>query len=463
MKLSTIQNTLKEIGREPTRSLGQNFLHDQNLAEWIVAQLGIKTGDAWVELGPGLGALTEFAVGRSARGLVIEKDGKLADFLRGRYPALEVVHGDALDFEVRDLFSRGPIKVLGNLPYYVSSQILFQFTDEPSPVSALIFTLQKELAERLSAEPRTKEYGALTLLIGRRWKVKYLRTLPGSVFVPAPKVESAVVLLTPRAPAEVPPCDGERFRTLVRQGFSQRRKQLRKMLAGYALDWPALCAHLAVEETTRAEELSLAQWVALTNFVAGTPEVASSPATAAQDLHGEIFDVVNEADVAIGQLSRYEVHRQKLRHRAVHIFVFNRAGELFLQKRSQWKDVHPQRWDSSAAGHLNAGQTYDETAPRELMEELGIDAPCDLVGQLSARSETGWEFVHLYRAEHEGPFALNPAEIETGGFFSFAQLSAWIAARPQDFAPGFVECWRLYAELPNQAVSSPPNDDARRG
>src|SRR5260221_10223743 len=164
MKLSTIQSSFAAIGMQPTKSLGQNFLHDQNLAEWIVAQLHLQPDEPWVELGPGLGALTEFALRRSANGLVIEKDGRLAAFLRERFPGLEVVHGDASDFDVRELFARGPVKVLGNLPYYVSSQILFAFTTEPSPVSALIFTLQKELAERLSAVPWTKEYGGLPTL-----------------------------------------------------------------------------------------------------------------------------------------------------------------------------------------------------------------------------------------------------------------------------------------------------------
>ncbi|HEX8310047.1 MAG TPA: 16S rRNA (adenine(1518)-N(6)/adenine(1519)-N(6))-dimethyltransferase RsmA [Chthoniobacteraceae bacterium] len=456
MKLSTIQQTLKEIGREPTRSLGQNFLHDQNLADWIVAQLAIKPGEAWVELGPGLGALTEYALQRSTNGLVIEKDGKLADFLRGRFLDLDVVHGDASEFDVRELFTRGPVKVLGNLPYYVSSQILFQFTADPSPVRSLVFTLQKELAERLSAGPRTKAYGALTLLIGRRWQVKYLRTLPGSVFMPAPSIDSAVVLLTPRSRAELPECDGERFRSLVKQGFAQRRKQLRKNLASYGVDWPALCTHLGVEETTRAEELSLEQWIALTNFVSGVDSTSDS-ASAAQDVHGEMFDVVNESDEVTGQLSRHEVHRQKLRHRAVHIFVFNAAGELFLQKRSQWKDVHPLRWDSSAAGHVNTGQDYDETAPRELLEELGVSAPCELVGRITARPETGWEFVQLYRAEHAGPFSLHPAEIESGSFFHLEQIARWTEARPQDFATGFLECWKLFRDShPAQAGAPVP-------
>ncbi len=430
---------------QPSKSMGQNFLHDQNLADWIVAQLNLKPGEAWMELGPGLGSLTEFALQRSTNGLVLEKDGRLAGFLRERFPDLEVIHGDAIDFDVRDLFARGPVKVLGNLPYYVSSQILFGFTAEPSPVSALIFTLQREMAERLSAGPRTKEYGALTLLVGRRWRVKYLRTLPGSVFVPAPKVESGIVMLTPRDPAELPACDGVRFTTLVKQGFSQRRKQLRKMLASYQLDWPALCAHLGVEETTRAEELSLAQWIALTNFVTGaTP---ADPATA-QDVHGEIFDVVDEHDRVTGQKSRFEVHRQKLLHRAIHVFVFNQAGELFLQRRSKWKDTHPLRWDSSAAGHVNAGQTYDETAAREIEEELGVSAEVESHWIIAPGVATGWEHVRLYRAQHDGPFHLNLAELDGGGFFTPGQIDRWTAARPEDFATGFLECWRVFRGAP---------------
>src|SRR5271169_6224140 len=125
MKLSTITASLAQLGMQPTRSLGQNFLHDQNLADWIVAQLALKPGEAWVELGPGLGALTEFALARSTNGLVVENDGRMAGFLQERFPGLEIVHGDATEFDVRELFARGPVKVLGNLPYYVSSQILF--------------------------------------------------------------------------------------------------------------------------------------------------------------------------------------------------------------------------------------------------------------------------------------------------------------------------------------------------
>jgi 16S rRNA (adenine1518-N6/adenine1519-N6)-dimethyltransferase len=435
MKLSTIQSTLAEHGLQPTRSLGQNFLHDQNLADWIVNQLALRPDEPWIEIGPGLGALTEYAVQRSPHGTLIEKDDRLIDYLRAKFPQLRVLHANAAEVDVRDFFPQGPVKVLGNLPYYVSSQILFNFTADPSPVSGLVLTLQRELAERLAAAPGTAEYGGPTVLIGRRWQVKYARTLSPKVFWPVPGVESAVVTLTPRDPRELPACDALRFERLVKLGFSQRRKQLRKLLAAEIPDWPAATARLGVSETARAEELSLEQWARL-----ASGEGARPIESLAQDVHGEMFDVVDEADRPLRIASRAEVHAKDLLHRAVHIFVFNRAGELFLQLRSRWKDRHPLVWDSSAAGHVNAGQEYAATAERELEEELGVQVPVEEIASIPACLETGWEFVRLYRARHEGPFQLPPAEIETGGWFTPAQIRSWTAARPQDFAPGFRKC-----------------------
>jgi len=446
MNRSTILSTLADLDTRPTRSLGQNFLHDEDAASFIVQQLQLKPDEYLIEVGPGLGALSEYALEQCGSATLIEKDGRLAGFLKTKFvgkPSVQIIHGDALDFDTRLLFEHGPAKVLGNLPYYVSSQVLFQFTAEPSPVGRLVFTLQKEMAERLSAEPSTKEYGALTLIIGRRWRVQYARTLPGSVFIPAPDIESAVVVLTPRDPTELPECDGRLFNQLVKEGFSQRRKMLRKMLATHRLDWPALSAAIGAPETVRGEALSLRQWVDLTRFVenARNPAALTAPA---QDVHGEQFDVVDEGNLVIGQLSRHEVHRQRLRHRAVHIFVFNRRGELFVQKRSRWKDVNPGRWDSSAAGHVNAGQGYDETAARELQEELGVSAPLELIGELPSSKATGHEFVRIYKAQHEGPFVWPRAEIESGSFFPIDLLERWMAARPQDFAQSFMACFQLW-------------------
>ena len=133
-----------------------------------------------------------------------------------------------------------------------------------------------------------------------------------------------------------------------------------------------------------------------------------------------------------------------MRHRAVHIFIFNGLGELFLQKRSRWKDRHPRLWDSSAAGHVDAGEEYDAAANRELQEELGISAELKRVAKLGATEQTGQEFIWLYQGRHEGPFRLPAAEIEHGEFFPTDIVSAWLKARPADFAPGFVECWALF-------------------
>ena len=443
MKLSELQETLHQIGASPTKSLGQNFLHDQNLAEWTVAQLGIQPEDSWVEIGPGLGSLTVFAKELSSRGILIEKDDRLISHLRDRFADLSVIHGDACRFDLRELFPFGPCKVFGNLPYYVSSQILFNFTADASPVTGMVFTLQRELAERLAAAPGSKAYGAPTVLIGRRWKVRLLRVLPPHVFLPVPKVDSAIVSLTPRAPGELPDCDGARFRELVKLGFSQRRKQLGNLLNPALADWRDAADAIGVPQTARAEALSIEQWCRLS---AWPPHNSGSPE--GQDVHGEIFDIVNEDDEVIGQKSRHETHSQNLNHRAVHVLIFNRQGELFLQRRSRWKDVAPLKWDSSAAGHVATGRNYDETAAREVAEELGVSTPLTFRGKLRPSPSTGNEFVAWYSGVHDGPFLLPPSEIECGEWFHPTLLERWIAARPGDFASGFLECWRAWRNAP---------------
>jgi isopentenyl-diphosphate delta-isomerase type 1 len=158
----------------------------------------------------------------------------------------------------------------------------------------------------------------------------------------------------------------------------------------------------------------------------------------------EIFDVVNERDEVIGKSSRAEVHRQGLRHRAVHVLIYNSKGEIFLQKRSMKKDNFPGTWDSSAAGHLDCGESYDACALREVKEELGIELPSvpDRILRVDACAETGEEFVWVYRTRHEGPFQLHPEEIETGGWFAPERVTEWIRAKREDFAPSLICIWR---------------------
>lgn len=160
----------------------------------------------------------------------------------------------------------------------------------------------------------------------------------------------------------------------------------------------------------------------------------------------EIFDIVNAHDEVIGQAPRKEVHARGLWHRAVHVLVFNARGELFLQKRSQLKDTAKGKWDSSSSGHVDSGEAYDHTAVRELQEEIGltVQTPPQRLFKLSPCPETGWEFCWIYRCESEGPFTLNPQEIETGGWFTPARITEWIKTSPQDFASCFVLLWQRY-------------------
>ena len=437
MKLSEIERTLREIRVSPVKTLGQNFLHDQNLARAIIQAAGIVAGDFVVEIGPGLGALTEFALEAGAEVLAIEKDARLANFLRERFVGrpLEVVHGDALDFDLRPLFARRAVKLIGNLPYYVASQLLLKFTDEPNPIHLWLFMLQKEMGQRIAARSGTGAYGSLSLFIQLRYRVEYLRAVPPTVFLPEPEVDSALVRLTPRARGELPACDTRSFAKLVRSGFSQRRKQLAKLLRPEVPDWEAAAAACGFNAKARAEELTLGQWIALANHVRAARLQANAPSAE------ERFSIVDQTDAVIGAAPRSVVHANNSRHRAVHILLFNRAGELFLQKRSPWKDRCPSVWDSSAAGHVDAGEEYDEAARRELREELGVDAELHRVAKLDATERTGEEFIWVYRGEHDGPFTLAPDEIELGAFFAPEIVAEWISARPEDFAPGFLESW----------------------
>ena len=158
----------------------------------------------------------------------------------------------------------------------------------------------------------------------------------------------------------------------------------------------------------------------------------------------EIFDVVNKRDEVIGQQPRSEVHRLGLMHRAVHVLVFNARGRVFLQKRSMTKDRQPGLWDSSASGHVEAGEEYDACAVRELDEEIGLRlfAAPERLFKLAACAETDQEHVWVYRCEAEGPFRLHPEEIERGGWFAPAEVTRWMAERAGDFAGALLLIWQ---------------------
>jgi 16S rRNA (adenine1518-N6/adenine1519-N6)-dimethyltransferase len=163
----------------------------------------------------------------------------------------------------------------------------------------------------------------------------------------------------------------------------------------------------------------------------------------------EQFPVVDENDEVQGYAARAEVHGNNLRHRAVHILIFNQLGDVYLQQRSRWKDRHPLKWDSSAAGHVTGGENYDETAQRELKEELDVDVPLERIFRLTASSRTDHEFIWGYRGLVSGDPSPNKCEIKRGVFFAPTVIDDWTSARPDDFAPAFLECWKAYQRKMN--------------
>jgi isopentenyldiphosphate isomerase len=249
------------------------------------------------------------------------------------------------------------------------------------------------------------------------------------------------------------------FVRVVKRAFSQRRKMMKNLLRA---EWLTESVERAMKEVglhpqLRAEAVSLTQFVALTEqlaalagsagvFTGTTMKNPRSPAgTPAHPVHPseEIFDVVNAQDEVIGAASRAEVHARGLVHRAVHVLVFNQRGEVFIQKRSMTKDKSPGLWDSSASGHLERGEDYDTCALRELREEIGLTPPLppQRLFKLGACQETDQEHVWVYRCQSEGPFTLNPAEIERGEWVAPAVLTLRIAERPGDFASAFRFLW----------------------
>lgn len=443
MTRSELKELLRERGIHPNRKLGQCFLVDENVSRWIVDRVEPESSDCVVEVGPGAGALTRHLAGKARRLILVEKDAKLAAYQAETFAddprPVEVVHGDAVDYDVRPLFPEGPVKLIGNLPYSVGNEILRRFLSPPTPVTRAVVMVQREVARRVCAREGAKDFGILSLMIQERWCPTLVKTVGPQLFHPRPEVDSSILVLEPRPADELMPHSPQVFESVVRRGFSQRRKQLRKNLAVESERWEPIAAELGLSPSVRAEEVSLAGWVALSNLL------EPHPAGRHAQRGDERFDVVDQNDEVVGESTRAEVHARGLRHRAVHVLVFNPAGEVYLQKRSLLKDTHGGKWDSSSSGHLDAGESYLDAANRELEEELLIRPrePISKLGKVAAGPATDEEFVEIYRAESAGKaIKVHGNEIDCGGFFSLGMIDAWIEARPEDFATGFLTIYR---------------------
>ncbi len=442
LNLSELQGLLKRYDLTPSRKLGQSFLVDTAVSQWIASQLEVGPDDCVIEVGPGFGALTEHLVGKCRRLILVEADGRLAKFLSERYGPLgvEVVHADATEYDVRPLFLEGSVKFIGNLPYSVGNTILERFLDAPSPVNEAIIMVQKEVADRFVAEPRSKDYGVLTLMLQERWRIAKLRTVGPELFHPRPAVDSTIVRFVPRPPGELAPHSPEIYREVVKRGFSQRRKQLHNNLQLEKDKAGDVFGAMGLLPSARAEELSLEQWVDLSNHLDPHPCSLLPPAAT------ESLDVVDENDVVINTLPRREIHAGKHLHRAVHVFVRNKLGEIYLQFRSHLKDTHGLKWDSSASGHVDPGESYHDCAVREMWEEIWVEPKGDLerIARIDASEATDLEFIEVFLGEAKGRLRIHGKEVDSGRWFSPEFIEEWIARRPQDFATGFITCFRAW-------------------
>ena len=161
----------------------------------------------------------------------------------------------------------------------------------------------------------------------------------------------------------------------------------------------------------------------------------------------EILEIVDCNNRVIGTAGRSEIHKQHFMHRSVHVFLFNSAGELFLQKRAQTKDEFPGYYDSSAAGHVNPGESYHQAAERELKEELGIEVPLNKIAKLPASQENGWEFVAFYSAVADDAVMLNHDEIEEGRFYSLREIREFLISSGDKFTPSFKTLFEIYQSI----------------
>lgn len=275
MNLGEMRRLLDERGIQLTRSLGQNFLHDGNQLRRIVAAAGLSASDSVLEIGPGLGPLTELLVAGAGKVLAIEKDRRLVEVLRVRFAGeerLELVEADALDWLKTERRDWTGWKLVANLPYSVASPLLVELVEAPTPPEVLVATLQLEVVQRIAAKAGSDDYGLLTLLLGLRHEVGSWFKVPRDCFHPAPDVDSACVVLRRRAGEPIGNAVATAFKNVVKTGFSQRRKMLRKLLASR---WPQADVDLALADAgvppgERAERVTREQFLAMATRLAGS-------------------------------------------------------------------------------------------------------------------------------------------------------------------------------------------------
>jgi 16S rRNA (adenine1518-N6/adenine1519-N6)-dimethyltransferase len=269
-ELPPLREVIRRFGLSARQSLGQNFLLDLNLTRRIARAAAPLDQASVIEIGPGPGALTRALLMEGATHVTaIERDRRclaaLAEVAAAFPGRLTVVEGDALEASLPDLVP-APRKIVANLPYNIATPLLLRWLGEIEAYESLTLMFQKEVAQRLAGAPRSKDYGRLSVLTQWLCRVEALFDVPPAAFVPAPKVTSTLVRLTPRA-APLAPCRRDLLERVSAAAFGQRRKMLRQSLRALGGDTAALIATAGVEPTARAEELSVEEFCALARVI----------------------------------------------------------------------------------------------------------------------------------------------------------------------------------------------------
>jgi 16S rRNA (adenine1518-N6/adenine1519-N6)-dimethyltransferase len=264
----TVRRQLAGIGRRPSKRLGQHFLADANVARRIVELAGLQPADRVVEIGPGLGALTDLLAADAGELWLFEVDAVLAQRLRAAYadrPQVHVVQADILRVDFQSHLGSGTAVVVANLPYNIGAAVVTRLLEEGTRFPRMVLMLQKEVAARLRAQPGGKDYGVLSVLTQFAAHVEPGLRVGPRAFVPPPRVQSEVVVLLPRTRPPAPVDDTAMLHRVVRTCFGQRRKQLGNSLRPLAPDAAVVLQRIGIDPARRAETLSLAEFAALSN------------------------------------------------------------------------------------------------------------------------------------------------------------------------------------------------------
>lgn len=262
------RDILRRHGLSPKKSWGQNFLGDESTLDDIVEALELRADETVVELGPGLGHLTRALLKTGARVVAIERDRDMVAVLKAELPEVTLVEGNAAEIDFAKAAGTRPIALIGNLPYHLSSSILFAALEQRESLSRAVFTLQKEVVERIAAPPGGRDYGLLSVLLGLWFDLEELFVISAQAFHPPPKVDSAVLRLRRRPTPRAEVIDPARFIRIVRAGFGHRRKTLSNALRveaelGSAEQITAALERAGIDPMRRAETLSPEEFAAL--------------------------------------------------------------------------------------------------------------------------------------------------------------------------------------------------------